>query len=590
MPCIRCTNGKWKWGERGRCQYDSEADCKRAHPDEHDSINEEIDMKNFGNIEFVDSDAFKKRAKEKSEVKDLGVRKFMLPEVTEVKVPGQENVLQFAISSAAVDRDQDTIDVGGWKLANYKKNPVVLFSHDYRQPPVARSLRTWRQDGKLKSKAAFTPKDLYPFGYMIYEMYKEKFLNATSVGFVPMKWEFNEDRKFGIDFSEQELLEYSAVPVPSNPEALIEARSLGIDTQPLVEWAEEILDSTDSDQHSGLWIPRSKVEEIRKCAKEDDILIFDMGDLHYESEHEDSVKDSDPADKSADSTPDSDPDEDSDADTKDADDLSLSVEDERDKSEDSDSDSELVKGLITYKSAHSEVTLADKDTEWSGSDEVASAEVSDLKVMCTWVDSEDLDIKDSYKLPHHKAADTHDVVWRGVTAAMGALLGAGGGVDVPDGDKKGIYNHLARHYKEFDEEAPEFRFVQNQVLRDMDDIFSFDYETGKLKTVTDEERTIERLNKLLSKLKQVSDQPKGLSPTDCSRITDAVRLINQVVSRDSGHDKDSDFVIEVEETTPDDKDPEGDVIEIEGVDETEFKEVLSSSITKQMRSALGKLD
>ena len=61
----------------------------------------------------------------------------------------------------------------------------------------------------------------------------------------------------------------------------------------------------------------------------------------------------------------------------------------------------------------------------------------------------------NYKLPHHDIIDSNIVtVWRGVTAAMGALLGARGGVDASN--KKGIYNHLAKHYRQYDKEPPEF--------------------------------------------------------------------------------------------------------------------------------------
>ena len=31
MPCMKCDNGKWKWGHRGECKYDSKKDCEDAH-------------------------------------------------------------------------------------------------------------------------------------------------------------------------------------------------------------------------------------------------------------------------------------------------------------------------------------------------------------------------------------------------------------------------------------------------------------------------------------------------------------------------------------------------------------------------------
>lgn len=30
MPCMKCANGKWKYGENGRCQFDTLEACKRA--------------------------------------------------------------------------------------------------------------------------------------------------------------------------------------------------------------------------------------------------------------------------------------------------------------------------------------------------------------------------------------------------------------------------------------------------------------------------------------------------------------------------------------------------------------------------------
>jgi HK97 family phage prohead protease len=106
----------------------------------------------------------------------------------------------------------------------------------------------------------------------------------------------------------------------------------------------------------------------------------------------------------------------------------------------------------------------DKEGTWDGPAERAEADVGDLKKMCTWYDSEDADVKSSYKLPHHRA-DGFTTVWRGVTAAMGALLGARGGVDIPDSDRRGVYRHLNRHYGDFDEEAPEFKHYAEEELK-----------------------------------------------------------------------------------------------------------------------------
>lgn len=65
--------------------------------------------------------------------------------------------------------------------------------------------------------------------------------------------------------------------------------------------------------------------------------------------------------------------------------------------------------------------------------------------------------KGAYKLPHHELIDGRlRVVWRGVVAAMAVINGARGGVDIPAADKRSVYEHLAEHYRQFDEQPPEF--------------------------------------------------------------------------------------------------------------------------------------
>lgn len=159
---------------------------------------------------------------------------------TEVKADGDSRTLTFTISTASVDRMGDTIALDGWKLESYRKNPVVLWAHDASLLPVAKSNQVFTEGTKLKSVAEFTPPGMAKFNDTVFEMYKLGFLSATSVGFAPLKYAFTDDpqRRYGIDFLEQELLEFSAVPVPANGEALIEGRSAGIDIAPLLDWAE----------------------------------------------------------------------------------------------------------------------------------------------------------------------------------------------------------------------------------------------------------------------------------------------------------------------------------------------------------------
>jgi HK97 family phage prohead protease len=170
----------------------------------------------------------------------------------------------FTISTADVDRENDTVAIDGWDFANYLKNPVVLWCHDYWSLPVGAALSIGIEADRVKSVAKFTEREENPLGDMVFRLYAKGFLHAVSVGFRPKEWAIvqSEQRPWGYDFKRQELLEYSACPVPANPAALIEARSMGIDTAPLKAWAERVLDEMGGAPAPG----RKTLERLRSIA------------------------------------------------------------------------------------------------------------------------------------------------------------------------------------------------------------------------------------------------------------------------------------------------------------------------------------
>jgi hypothetical protein len=118
--------------------------------------------------------------------------------------------------------------------------------------------------------------------------------------------------------------------------------------------------------------------------------------------------------------------------------------------------------------AWSKPSLADfTDKDW---DDLSDAEKRHIAGHYAWSKENPPAAFDDLKLPHHRASDGA-IVWRGLSAAMGALMGARGGVDV-DGDKKAVYEHLAKHYALFDKKPPEFKSLKEAAAGDsctMDD-------------------------------------------------------------------------------------------------------------------------
>ena len=304
-------------------------------------------------------------------------------QVREVGNP-EERTLEFKGSDATVDRYGDIVDVKGWDVKNFQKNPVILFAHNYSQPPVGKALKVAKGDDGLTFQVYFPTDDEinaagwpdnHPTPETVYRLYKGGIMKAVSVGFQGLASEpilgQPDDQGYkprtGTHYTKQELYELSCVPVPANPNAVMMAVQKGI----ISEEQARAFQSTDQS-------------------------------TNYPKE----------------------------------------------------------KGVIPFKA----YSKADEGESWDGPAEVKAASVDALKIMCTWFDDTKPDVKGSYKLPHHKASG-YAVVWKGVAAAMGALLGARGGANIPDADRKGCYNHLVKHYAQFEKTPPEFKAYGEVNLR-----------------------------------------------------------------------------------------------------------------------------
>ena len=150
----------------------------------------------------------------------------------------EERVVQFTISKEVEDRDGDIIRAAGIDLTNFNKNPVFLLCHNSHDLPVGKVTKVWVEGKSVKATVYFPTLDelssnpeyasekarLVDF---VFHCYKTGMLNAVSIGFIPLEWTETER---GYDIQKWELLEFSAVPVPANQDAIAEAvKSFGLD-------------------------------------------------------------------------------------------------------------------------------------------------------------------------------------------------------------------------------------------------------------------------------------------------------------------------------------------------------------------------
>jgi len=140
------------------------------------------------------------------------------------KAAEDTGTFEVVISTADMDRQGESIDQAGCDNANYLKNPVVLWGHDYYSLPIGICETLTLDGGRLIAKGRFAPEAANPFAQQVRRLYDAGIVRATSVGLIVKEMNGNVITKW-------ELLEFSFVPVPANPYALSlsKAQELNLD-------------------------------------------------------------------------------------------------------------------------------------------------------------------------------------------------------------------------------------------------------------------------------------------------------------------------------------------------------------------------
>ena len=135
---------------------------------------------------------------------------------------------RYVVTIAANERVRHPpdLDLAGMSTEAYMRNPVVMWAHDVvgRSPsgglPVGRTLGLSKGgDGRVAAEFEFLAED--PFAQRVKNAWDKGFLRAASVSWVPVERESNESgRRRDVT---SELVEWSLVAVPADPDALRES-------------------------------------------------------------------------------------------------------------------------------------------------------------------------------------------------------------------------------------------------------------------------------------------------------------------------------------------------------------------------------
>jgi len=161
----------------------------------------------------------------------------MTPDATD------SDLLHMRASDETLDRYDEVVQASGWQLEHYAKNPVIQNAHNYGDIifTIGRAERTVVEDGALVQTWRFASQ-ANPMAKIARDLYRGRFLNASSVGFIPREWS-NGDKTttYRRKYTKSELLEVSAVGIPANPGALaLAVKSGAIEKSDLKELAQAL--------------------------------------------------------------------------------------------------------------------------------------------------------------------------------------------------------------------------------------------------------------------------------------------------------------------------------------------------------------
>jgi len=298
-------------------------------------------------------------------------------------VDREERTLVAYASTKTVDSYGEVVLPDAFDLTRFRKNPVIPWAHDYRQPPVARAL--WVKADKMgllfKPKFAETP-----FASDIFELYAGGFLSGFSIGYDELERVTPDSPDFerllaewGI-IGEPKLIatrvllyEISAVTLPANEDALVQAKARGILRSP------EALE---------LAVKAERTRDYKGATEFQDLPLA-------------------PEDREWDAA-----------------------------------------------------AARERVARWAGGPDKESIDWARYRMAFFWYDSENPENFGGYKLPFADVVGGElKAVWKGVAGSMAALLGARGGVNIPESDRRAVYNHIRKYYEKFDREPPEFKAV-----------------------------------------------------------------------------------------------------------------------------------
>jgi hypothetical protein len=147
--------------------------------------------------------------------------------VRENSVNEEARTAEFVISTEAVDSYNTVFKAAGWDFTRYNANPVVTFQHDDHSSDPNMVIGTSEirlEDGKTIATVTFEDFEDNELSKKVFRKVKNNILRGASIR-ADIKDGRLGDKNLGekedvVYFTRQDLVAWSIVTIPSNPEAL----------------------------------------------------------------------------------------------------------------------------------------------------------------------------------------------------------------------------------------------------------------------------------------------------------------------------------------------------------------------------------
>lgn len=178
---------------------------------------------------------------------------------------------EIVITTPRPDRVKDRILPRGGRFDNYMRNPIVQWGHNYGDPwaTIGRSLELGIADTGITARFDLRPaaNDQDPQS-VIRLLWGGGWVKTASVGIWADREAVEPNELGGMDFGAWDLLEWSLVPIPMNPDAVrVDGKGLARETVEMVLRAGRVISRSNEERL------RRAVDSLRTAATEiEDVL------------------------------------------------------------------------------------------------------------------------------------------------------------------------------------------------------------------------------------------------------------------------------------------------------------------------------